>query len=421
MARITKRFVDALAPVERETFHWDETLRGFGIRQRPGGSSTYTIQYRALDGRTRRLKIAPIGVMTPEEAREDARLKLAAAARGDDPAGDRQALRRAETVAELCDLYLAERGHLKRASTLDTDTRRIERHIKPLLGRLKVPSVTRADIEKFLRDVANGATAIDERTAAKHGRTKTRGGKGAATRTVGLLSGVFAFAVDRGLRPDNPCHGVKRFADRKNERFLSPKELATLGDAMREAEASGDNAVALAAIRLLILTGCRKGEIVGLRWGYVDWEASCLRLPESKTGQKVVPLGAAALEVLRGLRGEDGRKADAPVFPGAGKAGVTTAVGRTWTRVRKLAGLLDVRIHDLRHSFASVGAAGGNSLPIIGALLGHRDTKTTQRYAHLADDPLKAAAEAISEIEAPSMEGIISALGARLRNGLPPR
>jgi len=178
MAKITKRFVDGLKPdsAAREVFYWDDALPGFGIRVKPSGTGSYVIQYRNNDGRTRRLKLAALGHLTPDEARYEARAKLTAVAKGADPAEEKRQKRMASTIEELCNQYLAERGPTKKASTLDSDRRRIERHIKPLLGRYKVPSVTRSDIERFMLDVANGKTARDEKTGWR-GRTKTRGGK----------------------------------------------------------------------------------------------------------------------------------------------------------------------------------------------------------------------------------------------------
>jgi integrase len=180
---------------------------------------------------------------------------------------------------------------------------------------------------------------------------------------------------------------VQRFRDGKQERFLSPAELERLGKTLSAAEAEGKNPVAIAAIRLLVLTGCRKSELLNLKWSHVDQAYSCLRLPASKTGAKIVPLGAAALALLDPLP----RLAGNPyVFPGAKAGGHLVGLPRFFEGVRRRADLGDVRLHDLRHSFASAGAAGGLSLPLIGALLGHKDPKTTQRYAHLADDPVKA-------------------------------
>lgn len=415
MPKITKKLVDALEPGDRDVFAWDSELPGFGLRITPGGSRTYLVQYRA-GGRSRRMTIARHGVMTAEEARKEARNILADVARGLDPAEKRAEQRRDLTVAELCDLYVAEGMTTKKPSTISTDKGRIERHIKPLLGKRQLRSITRADIERMQADIAAGRTKADIKGGFKS-RSIVTGGRGVATRTLGLLSGIFQFAVNRSLRPDNPVRGVKRYADKKMERFLSPAEMARLGKALADLLDDGANAPPVGVIRLLILTGCRRGEITGLRWEWVDWDRSCIRFPDSKTGAKVVPLGAPALELLAEMKPD---RAAGPVFPGRGRDGTTTAVYQAWDKARERAGLPSVRIHDLRHSFASVGAAGGDSLVVIGALLGHRDTGTTARYAHLADDPLKAAADRIAGSIAAAMKGdganVVPLDGRRRRN-----
>ena len=211
------------------------------------------------------------------------------------------------------------------------------------------------------------------------------GGKGVAAQCVALVSAIFAFAVERGLCADNPGRGVKKAPVRKVERFLSEAEIAKLAEALEgEARRSG-NPYPSAAIKLLLLTGCRRGEIVNLCWDHVDFERECLRLPDSKTGAKIVYLNAPARALLQQLP----RMADNPrVIPGMRADSASAVIDKAWAKARTAAGLDDVRLHDLRHSFASVGAAGGLSLPIIGALLGHKHTTTTARYAHLSADPL---------------------------------
>lgn len=400
MPKITKKVVDAAAADGRNVFLWDDELPGFGLRITAAGVKSYVIQYR-FAARSRRMTVARHGVMTPDEARKEARLLLAEVARGVDPAERRDQQRHDHTVAELCDLYVAEGMTTKKPSTIASDKGKIARHIKPLLGKRLVRSITRADVERLQADIAAGKTAADVKGGFKS-RSIVTGGRGTAARTLGLLSGIFQFAVNRSMRPDNPVRGVKRFGEKKCERFLSPAEMARLGKALGELVDEGVNPVAVNVVRMLALTGCRRGEITGLRWEWVDWDRACIRFPDSKTGAKVVPLGAAALELLTELHGEDSA---GPVFPGTSVTGSTTAVWKVWDKARQRAKLPDVRIHDLRHSFASVGASGGDSLVVIGALLGHRDTATTARYAHLANDPLKAAADRIAGNIAAAMKG----------------
>ena len=198
------------------------------------------------------------------------------------------------------------------------------------------------------------------------------------------------------LRPDgsNPCRHVKRFREERRERFLSDAEYQRLGVTLREIERDGsETASAVAAVRLLMLTGCRLSEIQKLRWEHVDLERGELRLPETKTGAKVVHLGEPAIAVLRGLKGQDGNPW---VIAGRKPGSHLTDLQHPWRRIRARAGLDDVRIHDLRHSFASGGLLVGEGLPMIGKLLGHTQVQTTARYAHLANDPVKSAANRIA-------------------------
>ena len=250
-------------------------------------------------------------------------------------------------------------------------------------------------------NVAVGKTAADVKTG-RYGRAIVTGGKGTANKAVSLLGAIFSFAVDQGIRPDNPAHGVKFYPSKMHERFLSPAELTRLGQALTEAENNGTNPLAIAAIRLLLLTGARRGEILSLRWEYVDFDRAYLRLADSKTGQKLIPLGAPALSVLKELPRVSGNP---HVLPGSREGQPLVNIAKVWRAVRKAAELDDVRLHDLRHSFASVGAASGDSLLVIGKVLGHSDTATTARYAHLADDPLQTAADRISKTIAAAMAG----------------
>lgn len=402
--KLTKRYVDALRVVEHDTFYWDTDLRGFGLKLTPAGRKSYVVQYRVMgrDRQSVRMTIGSHGKMTPDEARKAAKRYLGQAEEGIDPAEAKRAAKKDMAIAELCDLYLSEGVATKSATTVLRDRSRIERHIKPLIGKKRLGLLERADIERMQSDIGNGKTARDEKTEAKRGRSIVRGGEGAARETVVLLSSILGFAVNRRLRSDNPALGVKKFRAHKRERFLSPKELAALGAALTEFEIAGGSPFGAAAIRLLILTGARKSEILSLRWSWVDWDRSCLRLPASKTGERVISLGAAALQELKAIQSNLWDGSSPWVIQG--KASVDNAkeprcfVGlqKVWERVRTIAELPDVRLHDLRHSFASVGASGGDSLYIVGKLLGHKQAHTTQRYAHLADDPVKAAADRIS-------------------------
>ncbi len=391
-AKITKRVVDAAQPRTAAYLIRDTEIKGFALVVTPAGAKSYAIDYRAGSGRgapKRRFVIGKHGALTPETARSEARRLLGAVASGNDPAEARSAERRALTVAELCDLYLAEGAAHKKSSTLRADRGRIVHHVKPLLGRKKIDQVSRADIERLLIDVRAGKTAVP--TPPKGARASgslPSGGAGAAAQCVTLMGTLLAFAVQRGLRADNPAHGVKKPPVRKMERFLSETEIARLAAALATEAARSDNPYPCAAVKLLLLTGCRRGEIIGLQWAHVDVERQCLRLPDSKTREKVVYLNPPALALLTGLPRTCGNP---HVIAGERAGQPFGGIDKVWFRVRAAAGLDDVRLHDLRHSFASVGAVGGLSLPIIGALLGHKHATTTARYAHLSADPLRAA------------------------------
>ena len=401
--RLTKSAIDRAPLQERDYFLWDGELKGFGVKIACGGRKAYVCKYRIGSGRTaptRRMTIGAHGSpWTVDQARNEARRILGRAANGEDPAKDKQDEKKQITVAQLCDLYLEQGIGTKKSSTIGTDRGRIERHIKPLLGNKKVPSVTRADVRRFLQDVANGRTTVDVKTGFR-GRAIVRGGRGTATRTVGLLGGIFSYAFDCGLIDTNPVRGVKRFADKRGERFLSQVELVALGQALRDGLTRGLNPQAIAILRLLIFTGARKGEIETLRWNEVDFVAGYLRLADSKTGQKAIPLNAGALQVLSDIF----RLESSPyVFPAHRSDGHYEGTPKVWRIIRSMAGIEDVRLHDLRHSFASIAVSGGASLPVIGALLGHTNSATTQRYAHLHDDPLRATSDAVGRKIATSM------------------
>jgi integrase len=394
--RITKRAVDATKPSIRDAYLWDSELAGFGLKVTPTGGKTYLVQYRlgGRKGRTRRVTIGRHGSpWTPESARNEAKKLLGQTAAGHDPAEERTRARREPTVAELCDLYLEAapniilkgKGRPKKASTLAIDRSNIERHIKPLLGRRRIGSIRSKIVRKFQEDIAAGKSAIDIRTGPR-GRARVTGGRGTAARATTVLGTVFTFALREGYITENPVRGVELFEIEGRERFLDAAELGKLGEALNTTEAEGLSSTAITAIRLLIFTGCRKNEILGLIWRSIDFERGCLFLPDSKTGKKTVPLAAPALELLASLPRIEGSPF---VFPATKGKGHYVGLPKVWSIIRKRAGLDDVPLQALRHSFASFAVAGGNSLYLIGKVLGHSQNKTTEKYAHLDLDPLK--------------------------------
>ena len=396
--KITKRSVDDLAPNNTpEVVLWDTAIKGFGVRARSSGTKTYILHYRPGGGRSAPLRKLTIGrhgsPWTPEKARVEAKRLLGQVASGEDPAQRKSADRQAMTVAELCDLYLAEGATHKKASTLKADRGRIVHHIKPLLGKKRVETLARADVERMMIDVKTGKEIHRPASTEKRppGSVPT-GGPGTAGQCVALISTLMAFAVARKLRSDNPAAGIKKPPIRKMERFLSEEEIARLARALDAETAASGNPYPAAAIKLLLLTGARRGEIANLQWQNVDFQRKCLRLPDSKTGAKVIYLNEPALDILRLLP----RFANnLYVIPGNRVGAQSGAIDRVWSRARSVAGLRDVRLHDLRHSFASIGVVDGLSLPIIGALLGHKHSATTARYAHLAAGPLRTANDAV--------------------------
>lgn len=377
MARLTKRTVDQLEPGSVETTHWDDELRGFGVRVWPSGRKVYIAMTR-IKGRLRKITIGPHGPVTADKARVKAHEIISQAKAGSDPARELDEARKSPTVKNLGERFLKEHVAIRcKPSTQYEYRRSVELFINPEIGTRKVVDIERRDIAEMHHRLSHIPYQ--------------------ANRTLGVLSKMFNLAEVWGLRPDgsNPCLHVKKYAEEKRERFLSADEYASLGRTLTAAEADGSEPTAVvAAVRLLMLTGCRLGEIMTLKWSYVDWTARALRLPDSKTGAKVVHFGEPVTAVLRSIP----KLKDNPwVITGTKEGARLTDLQPPWRRIRKQAGLDDVRIHDLRHSFASGALFLGEGLPMIGKLLGHTQVQTTARYAHLAVDPVKNAMEKVSD------------------------
>ncbi len=375
--RINKRNVDAIKADGRERFYWDTDIPGFGLRVRASGRKFYVVQFRA-NGRLRRMTLGPHGAIAPDTARRRAMALVSEAKGGDDPAAERDAGRRAATVKHLGERFLGEYvpDHCK-PSTAYEYRRSVDLFVTPRLGARKIGDIQRSDIAEL-----------------HHALRKT---PYQANRTLGVLSKMFNMAEVWGLRPDgsNPCLHIKRYKEEKRERFLSAEEFSRLGRVLDEILTDGsETRSAAVAFRLLMLTGCRLSEIQKLRWEHVDLKAGELRLPDSKTGGRSVPLAPAAVRLLASLPRDD----DNPwVIVGRKPGSHLTDLQHPWRRIRARAGLDDVRIHDLRHSFASRALALGEGLPMIGKLLGHTQVQTTARYAHLARDTVKASAARIGD------------------------
>ncbi len=364
---------------------WDDEVGGLGLRVTPAGKKSFVLSYR-IGSRKRQMKLGAYGVLTVQQARGKAYRALADVAEGRDPLARKQAARQGETVAHLAKRYLLEHAEVKKKPTsVETDRQMLRAHVLPKLGRFKIADVTRRDV-----------------IALHYGlRRKPY----AANRVLALLSKMFNLAERWGLRSDgtNPSRHVERFKETRRERYLSPAELAQLAEALAAAERDGSESPhAVAAIRLLILTGCRLREILRLRWQDVDLGNSRLHLPDSKTGAKMVYLSAPAREILATLP----RTASNPwVVEGRNPRSHLKDLKGPWKRLCERTDLKNLRLHDLRHSFAAVGAGLGLSLPMIGKLLGHSQPATTARYAHLAADPMHEAADRIGAELAAAMNG----------------
>lgn len=434
-AKITKRTVDAAIPQDgKALWVWDVELKGFGLRIHPNGQKVYVIEYRPGDGGRaapkRRITIGKHGSpWTPDTARKEAERLLGQVRNGADPAADKTSHKAAPTVADLGERFLREHADTKRKPATAKQYRRLlDQFIGPAIGRMKIADVTRKNVMKLHSGMCETPYQ--------------------ANRVLALVSTLFTFAEKVGERPDgsNPARHIERFEEDTRERMLSGQELACLGDALAETK---ESPYVVALIKILVFSGARLGEILSMRWEWVDFERGEVRLAEHKssrkTGSKTIHLPAPALDVLANLPRMGGN----PFVICGDKPGTHfVGVQRPWQRIRNAAtvktwkacshailierltetlereptfeeckeaaataeielptSLSDLRIHDLRHAFASVAASSGMGLPIIGKLLGHTQAVTTQRYAHLAADPLKAAAATVAGKIADAMNG----------------
>lgn len=363
--RVTKQSVDRLAV--GATIR-DTDLVGFGARRQKGAAVTYFLQ-RRIGARIRWVTIGRHGSpWTPETARKEAYRMLGQLADGLLPTTRRDDLDTKPTITDTAKSFMTSHGtHLKEGSRIKYQYV-IDAYIVPQLGDKLLDSVARADVMKLHTSMAKKPPL--------------------ANYTVSVLSKLMTWAEEHGLRPlqSNPCWQMKRYRENKRQRFLCDAEYQRLGQVLSQTETiNEENLYIVAAVRLLLLTGARVGEIITLQWSWVDLDRQLLVLPDSKTGQKIIRMNGAAVAVLKALPRRDGNP---HVICGRREGASLVNLEKPWRRIRAEAGLEDVRLHDLRHSFASVAAAQKGSLPMIGRLLGHSNTRTTARYAHLADDPV---------------------------------
>jgi integrase len=363
-------------------------------------------------GRSRRYTIGLLGVWTAEGARQEAKVQLGRVAQGDNPAEERQLDHKAITVKELCTLYLndlnaglilGKGGRPKKPTTIVTDIGRIERHIIPLLGTRRVKDLTKADINKALKDIMAGKTRVSVKTKKLRGKAIVRGGAGTATRTVGLLGGILTYAVEAGIITSNPAHGLRKPKDNVRQRRLSEAEYRTLGEMLRKAAEEEKYAMTVDIIRQIALTGCRRSEMIGLKWTEADTEASCLRLEDSKEGESIRPIGLPVVEYLEQRHTGD---VGSYVFPGRGEDNAFGSFPNHWEQLFKDSALSDVTPHVLRHSFASIANDLGFTEVTIAALVGHAKGSVTSKYIHTLDTALIMAADTISGYIQGLLDGI---------------
>lgn len=385
--KITQGFVNTANASEKPVIIWDTELRGFGLRIMPSGRKSYILFYRTASGQQRKPSIGKHPAMTAEKARKHAANWLAQATTGKDPSGERAEARRDITVKNLAETYMTRYAAVyKKPSSIVTDRSNLDNHVIPLLGSKKVKDVTRADILRAQAAILAGKTAKTEKGRAR-GRRIVTGGPGVANRVLALLSKMFACAEEWGMREGNPARGIRKYKGSSRDRFLDRSEIKALLQALKDLE--GEKAVsqaALDAIRVITLTGMRRGEVCGLKWSEVDLPHNCIRFEDTKTGKRTLPLPS---EVSAIITRQPRIKGHPYVFSSA-KQGARIALARPWYMVRDRAGFgEDVSLHTLRHTFAAWAVMGGLSLPETGAMLGHRSAQTTLRYAHHAQDAIR--------------------------------
>jgi integrase len=371
--RLTNRVVAKLpVPARGNRLFYDDTVKGFACRVTDAGGRAFVINYfRKTDGRERRFTIGAFPDWSVAAAREEAKRLKREIDGGADPVGAHQESRTAPTIADLAARFEQDYVPRKRSSTQRVYRQQIHTDILPALGRAKVAAVTHADVDAF------------------HHRLSARAPTH-ANRTLAVLSKMFSLAIRWGWRTDNPCRGIERNQEQKRHRYLTGAELARLSKALDKLPDEG----AANAVRLLLLTGARRGELLAARWADINLETGVWTKPGATTKQKTqhrVPLSEAACRLLAKMKDQAGDDTEW-LFPARG-GGHRPHINGAWIRLRKTAKIPDARLHDLRHTYATALASSGLGLPVIGALLGHTTAQTTLRYSHLMDDPLRAATE----------------------------
>jgi integrase len=420
MPKLTKRFVESVKAQATDQLIFDEQIPGFGLRVKGRtGVRSYVVQYRNRQGRSRRLTIGKHGKLTADIARREALRIFDAVRAGKDPVAERRAYIDAPIVNDLLDRYVAEHVEKRNRPTTREEVKRlIERHIRPELGRHKVAAVTRQDLSKLHRSLAETPRQ--------------------ANFALAVCSKAFTLAETWAMRPEgsNPCTRIERYQENERERFLSADELGRLGATLRQAESNGlpwnvntekptakhlakpenrrtlYSRISTAAIELLLFTGCRLSEVLNLRWDQVDFDAGTIALAETKAGRpQTVVMNAPARQVLKGVQPKDSpgdSKTPRWVLPSARDASrplSKTAIENAWRRIRAAAKLADVRLHDLRHTVGTYAGHSGANAFLVRDLLRHKDLKVTGRYVNRADDPVRTLSDHVGERIAAGLAG----------------
>ncbi len=388
MVKLTKRVIDSLTTTsDRPAYLWDDGLAGFGVKALPTGAKKYIVKYRVgAGGRTatqRWLTLGAHGQLTCDQARQMAQQALAAVARGEDPQGVNFMQRTAPTLKDVWERF--ESTHLvsRKPQTISEYRSQWRDIIEPALGRSRIEEISRSDVDRLHKSLGN---------------TPYR-----ANRAIALLSRLMTLAEAWELRAQgtNPCRFVERYKEKARTRYLSFDELKQLGEALHKLEATGQiQPGAVNAIKMLLLTGARRDEILTAQWAWVDWDRRLIRLPDSKTGSKDIFLSDEAVRVLKDQQRLSGAIDGHYIFPGRSAGKRMVNLRKPWTRVCEAAEISGVRIHDLRHTAASIAVGEGSTLSVIGRLLGHTQAQTTMRYAHVDIDPALVAANKIGSVVA---------------------
>jgi len=379
MPKLTKKYIDSLLPKTKNYMVWDTEIRGFGARVWQSGKIVYLLRYRNKYKQQRKYTIGTHGEITPDQARSIAQQCKAEIAKGNDPAQLKAENRTSLTVADLCQRFITEYSVKRHKPNTHANYRfNIEKWVLPRIGKMKIDAVQRKDMVAIHYAISKDFPQV-------------------ANRIIAILSKMFNLAEAWGIRENNsnPCRHVEKNSANAKERFLSNQEISTLNDVLQHAEMTQTETMsAINAIRLLLFTGCRLREILDLKWEYVDLQDQCFKLPDSKTGAKRVYFSVQVKEILEKITRVDGNPY---VIVGREEGKQLNNLQKSWRRIRRLANIENVRIHDLRHTYASIGVANGLSLQMVGKLLGHTQVKTTMRYAHLVGDTLKDAAMIVNQ------------------------